>query len=468
MKIMLADDEKLVRLGLINMIEELYPGQHTFMEAADGEQALQLITQCCPDILFLDIHMPKQNGLEVFKGIAGQKIAVIMLTGYAEFEYARQALSYGAVEYLLKPASLEELKDALEKALSLKRASYQERLRDYQLDFIKALDLYYSIDYVMTPKHLSPPYHLLLLYADSPAQTRELLTCCQQLNSRETFKENQDLVTSHILPTGEFCILSSRELTRQQMAELLPEGITTIPVREDDLTALFLMIRQIQHLAPIRICRQYGTCLTYSDLRAGQELLPLAEALEKIAVSYQADDALAYQQLIEKLRNHECCRQAFQHADFASIRAYFLATTGKVLPESSFDRLTEQLAAINNTGRQVDIILFIQSYIEKNYMNQIGINTLAELLNLSPNYLSRIFKLKTGNNFIDYLTSVRIEKAKELFRSKPNMTIKAVSEQVGYYSNRYFTKLFLKYTSCLPSDYQKIVRNQVYGEFTDN
>ena len=102
-----------------------------------------------------------------------------------------------------------------------------------------------------------------------------------------------------------------------------------------------------------------------------------------------------------------------------------------------------------------EIIDSINIYVEKNYMNQIGINTLSDLIGISPNYLSKIYKIKTGENFVDHLTSVRIKKAIELIQSGQFTTIKTVAEKVGYFSSRYFTKVFLKSTGITPSEYIK-------------
>ena len=66
MNIILADDERLPRLGLKSMIEELFPNQHTFIEITNGEELLLYVEQQTPDVIFLDIHMPKLSGLEAF------------------------------------------------------------------------------------------------------------------------------------------------------------------------------------------------------------------------------------------------------------------------------------------------------------------------------------------------------------------------------------------------------------------
>lgn len=121
MNIILADDERLPRLGLKSMIEELFPNQHTFIEITNGEELLSYVEQQTPDVIFLDIHMPKLSGLEAFSQFYQKNIPVVMLTGYAEFSYAKEALKYGAIDYLLKPAGLEEIKRVMMQIYQLKK-----------------------------------------------------------------------------------------------------------------------------------------------------------------------------------------------------------------------------------------------------------------------------------------------------------------------------------------------------------
>lgn len=93
--------------------------------------------------------------------------------------------------------------------------------------------------------------------------------------------------------------------------------------------------------------------------------------------------------------------------------------------------------------------------MEEHYMDQIGINTIADMIDISPNYLSKIYKLKTGEKFVDHLTGVRIKKAMELMAGGHTATVRDTAERVGYFSTRYFTKVFLKSTGISPSEYLK-------------
>ena len=109
MKILIADDERMVRLGLKLMLEELYPERFVYLEATNGMELTVLARDTQPDIIFLDIKMPLMDGLTAFASVKDYctQTQFVILSGYSNFEYAQKALKLGAKDYLLKPVSLE-------------------------------------------------------------------------------------------------------------------------------------------------------------------------------------------------------------------------------------------------------------------------------------------------------------------------------------------------------------------------
>lgn len=112
-----------------------------------------------------------------------------------------------------------------------------------------------------------------------------------------------------------------------------------------------------------------------------------------------------------------------------------------------FDQTDEQ-----SLGR--DVIREIQMFIRQHYADNISLNSLAEQFYLHPNYLSRLFKEKTGQNFIDYLTEVRMEKVKELLKNSDQKIVE-ICDLTGYDNPRYFSKVFKQYTGMTPSEYRE-------------
>ena len=105
MNLMFVDDEPLVRQGLQSLVDWRAYGFTVAAEAGDGQEALEKILALRPDIVLLDIKMPGLSGVECMRRAreAGFHGKFILLTGYADFEYARDAIRCGATDYLLKP-----------------------------------------------------------------------------------------------------------------------------------------------------------------------------------------------------------------------------------------------------------------------------------------------------------------------------------------------------------------------------
>lgn len=101
-----------------------------------------------------------------------------------------------------------------------------------------------------------------------------------------------------------------------------------------------------------------------------------------------------------------------------------------------------------------DVIREIQLFIRQHYADNVSLNSLAEQFFLHPNYLSRLFKEKTGQNFIDYLTEVRMEKVKELLKNSDRKIVE-ICDLAGYDNPRYFSKVFKQYTGMTPSEYRE-------------
>ncbi|MCQ2524771.1 MAG: response regulator, partial [Lachnospiraceae bacterium] len=115
MKVFLVEDEYIIREGIKNIINWEGNGYTFCGEAADGELALPLISKTQPDIVITDIKMPFMDGLELSRLIKQKypNIEIIILSGYDEFDYAKQGISIGVAQYLLKPISGADLLKAV-------------------------------------------------------------------------------------------------------------------------------------------------------------------------------------------------------------------------------------------------------------------------------------------------------------------------------------------------------------------
>ena len=116
-KVFLVEDEAIIRHGIRDNIDWASHGFEFAGEAGDGEYAYPLILKAQPDILVTDIKMPFMDGLELSRLVkkALPRMRIIVLSGYNEFEYAKEAIKIGISDYLLKPVSSAGLIDALKK-----------------------------------------------------------------------------------------------------------------------------------------------------------------------------------------------------------------------------------------------------------------------------------------------------------------------------------------------------------------
>ena len=129
-KVLIADDEKLICRLVQALVDWPSLGMTVAATAENGLDALKLIEECNPDILITDIRMPGCNGLELIRQAKEicPELEIIIISGYAHFEYAQSAISYGVGNYILKPINQQELNETLEKIR--KRLQEKERISE--------------------------------------------------------------------------------------------------------------------------------------------------------------------------------------------------------------------------------------------------------------------------------------------------------------------------------------------------
>lgn len=117
---LIADDEPLLRERLRGMLARLWPELHLAPDARNGPETLELAAVHCPDIVFLDIHMPGLNGIETARAL-GRRAHLVFVTAYEQ--YAVQAFEQGAIDYLVKPVDQARLADTVARLRARKQAS---------------------------------------------------------------------------------------------------------------------------------------------------------------------------------------------------------------------------------------------------------------------------------------------------------------------------------------------------------
>lgn len=471
MRILMADDERMLRLGLRSMLEELYPGRLHFIEARNGREMLQALEEHRPDLAFVDIKMPELDGLSALEKAqeANYHTKFLILTGYADFSFAQAAIKAGVSDYLLKPVSPTDLKAAVDPLLNAIVREWQADhsfftshvLRDYNrhrflgeasilLDGNASYSLFvFYIDQKMNQHFNALSDHLLKKMEEG---------FCQKLNGTFDY-------CLFYLAGGELCLLAKgapvHRIWNDVYAIIQPiesAFVSVLSCREVPRNGIFSALERLCSFSALRFIsgesRRVDIDMSAPDI---PEMLPLCKTAEGLFTALMGQNETEYSALLGQLEQD----RALKEKDYQNMSYVFSFLTGRTVTlrdrdsmQSGFRQMWTCAAASPAPGED-NLIHRINQFTKQHYMDDIGVNVLADIFDLSPNYLSKIYHERTGRKYIDYLTQVRIQNAEKLFEQRRELTVRQVSELVGYYSARYFSKVFAKYTGMLPSEYME-------------
>lgn len=532
-KVFLVEDEIVMREGIKNNIHWEQEGFEFVGEASDGELAYPLIQKTRPDILITDIKMPFMDGLELSHLVKQEMpdMKIIILSGYDEFEYAKEAIKIGITDYLVKPIAGAKLLEAVKKVGQIIKEEQQqklflqtfekERMEDTQLaiqKFFRSLVSGNKSASVLLKEGREIGFDL--------AANQYNIVLFQIFSEGEMggYSEEQVQVTAAIEKmTEKFPEILMVELGLEGWAFVLKEQDEDrrLPqILEDFLDRLQEMIhsfsgieyfggvgKAVSRLSELNRCfEEANRAFAYRYLKSRNQII-FSDHREK----FSEDEELKVSSLnVEKLDRKiidsflktglksqirhfiddyfqslgEQNIQSLLFRQYVTMDVYFasiamaeqLGYESKDLVErcgdfqtmaavfSTVDRTKEYLETVLDTmldlretisrKKYSSLLKSAKTYIEQNYDNEdISLNMVAASVNLSPNHFSTIFSQETGQTFIEYLTWVRMEKAKELLRSS-SMKTAEIAYKVGYKDPHYFSYLFKKTQECTPREFK--------------
>lgn len=542
LKIFLAEDEVIVRETIKRMIpwEEL--GFELVGEAADGEMALPLLIRQKPDLLITDIKMPFMDGLTLAKLAKKElpELKIVILSGYDDFNYAKQAISIGVEEYLLKPITKNALIERLSEIRS--RYEHEKTQKEYYEKFQREMQVYEknsnrdffealvcgSMDMMEVYKKaeklgldiVAEAYNILIFtmnseedfsgqkegYSEWEAESLEML--------EDFFSDNTSamLFRCNIFSYG--VLIKGQKETIDENTRSCIDEIKKILDRKEQKRQWFVAVgesverlSQLQksyHSASRAFSQRYlyGENILYYDEmelmehRSGQAdtndnaylknvdvnaLNPailqkfLSNGLQEETENFVKDYFYAIgQEPMESLvfRNYVILNVRFSVLSFLKSLGCdteemepenteeILAESGKNI-ESAITyakKMISQAITIrdqNSGNKNRSILKTAVDFIDEHYMDEdISLNTAANVANVSSNHFSALFSQNMGQTFIEYLTSLRMNKAKELLRCT-GMRSSEIAGKIGYKDAHYFSYLFKKTQGMTPSDYRK-------------
>ena len=542
LKIFLAEDEVVVRETIKRMIPWEKLGFELVGEAADGEMALPLLLRQQPDLLITDIKMPFMDGLTLArlakKEIPGLK--VVILSGYDDFNYAKQAIGIGVEDYLLKPITKNALIERLSEIRS--RYEHEKTQKEYYEKFQREMQAYEknssrdffealvggSMDMMEVYKRaeklgldiVAEAYNVLIFTMncdeDFSGQRDEYSSWeAESLELLENFFAGHSsamLFRSNIFSYG--VLLKGQRETIEENTRACVDEIRKILSRQDGRREWFLAVGQsVERLSQIQ--KSYHTAsrafsqrylydeniLYYDEMETmehpgGQAetednaylqkvdvnaLNPailqkfLSNGLQEETENFVKDYFYAIgQEPMESLvfRNYVILNVRFSVISFikglgCDTNEMESADTEEVLAESGKNmesaiayakKMISQAIEIrdqNSGNKNRSILKTAVDFIDSHYMDEeISLNTVANVANVSSNHFSALFSQNMGQTFIEYLTSLRMNKAKELLRCT-GMRSSEIAGEIGYKDAHYFSYLFKKTQGMTPSDYRK-------------
>lgn len=532
-KVFLVEDEIVVREGIKKNINWQQEGFEFAGEASDGELAYPLIQSTKPDILITDIKMPFMDGLELSRLVKKElpDIKILVLSGYNEFEYAKEAINIGITEYLVKPISGAKLLEAVKKVAKTIEEERQQRqfLLAYQKEQAESEQLArqrmfgnlvsgkYPVSTLLGEGReigmdlAATQYNLLLFQVFTG---KEAQNYSDELNQFTAGMEElvQDMQRVIMIDRGvegfAFLIKGWEDDPIEEFLpgflEKLEEAVKAYPQMEyfgglgvvvERLSELKTCFEKASHAYAYRYLwdrNQIVAGEAKEEPRMVDEELNLGalnvknlerNAVERfLATGLKAEAADFVEEYFHSLGEQNIQSMLFRQyitmdayitaasaveklgydssvmveecGDFKSMADVFTTTEQTI---SYLKHVLETAIGLRDAVSQkkyAQLLEDAKEYIRQNFQNEeISLNTVAASVNLSPNHFSTIFSQEIGQTFVEYLTFVRMEKAKELLRNS-TMKTSDIAFEVGYRDAHYFSYLFKKTQECTPREYR--------------
>ena len=505
LRVLLADDEELARRALAAMISRTQVPAEIVGEASDGDEAVRRVGELQPDLVMMDIRMPGQNGIEAARQIRDLIPAahVVFLTAYDEFEYARDAVSVGADAYLLKPVNRDDLQRMLEACTSRLAAEHDapeslvRQARELQhLRSWAARQLVFAIVQGDSTRYAEAAAFLNI---DSPAGTLVVMrfdtgcgTCLSAIEQGirggctgavvSTLRNPGGTATIHVAGAepgdvidrvSRSCRAAANGSCRFRAARLSTVGLESrrlVHSMVSDLESPELRrIVPAEELADpvvthgsIGIPRQRARIERLFSEPDGDERRRIIRELTGEVSRITEDPDLVRElclELIVLVRTH---MMLISDSSAALGRGYL-----RLLQESPTSaavvQVTEDILLAYERvwhglrpGQQSWRLVRAVDYILSNLSGDLFLDTVAGIVGISPQHLSRLFKEELESTFTRFVNEQRIDRARYLLMTTPS-GVAEIADAVGFRDADYFSKVFRRFCSCAPSEYRRMV-----------
>lgn len=519
-KILVADDEDVIRKGIIAILRRALGPEICYLEAENGIEAFKLCKEHSPQLVITDIRMPFCDGLNFIKNVTenGHAPAFIILSGHADFEYAKSAIKLGVKEYILKPIKKQELIALVEgyvKQLTIEKQRITEKFaRDNETrkaaEKLKQKLLKALLDCTReeeAEKNLGELSDLgvgfnnrLMLcavlqyginegnreYMDFAVENiaDEVLLQEKRLNYRITVQYDSGRLVALFegLEREAMLLAAGQALTRVCGLVRKYLGVEVFAGIGEVVYGSVLLHKAFESAGEALKFKLYGTgavVQVFSQIPAGGKGEPLdfdgliktleemniAEILNhftglmNLSPSLQALSAIekSYSQLVETVEGQLAGYNSDKMESIIRPPEFFNLWSFSQLKQEviKYLRQVQERACAASIGvPNKKLVVEVLRYVKNNASKDINLNTVAEHFDRTAAYMSALFKKGTGQGFNEYLTGIRMEMAKEML-ANTGIPIGEVSSLCGYLNPKYFSVLFKKIVGESPAAYRQ-------------
>lgn len=513
-RVMIADDEPIMRKALTSLVNWQQYDCEVVYSAKNGAEVAENLDTVKPDILISDIRMPGKDGIELAKEIFESKkdIAVIILTAYSDFEYAKKALQYGVVDYVTKTDVLDQLGNSLEKAVEkLKERRNDGDASNKQLrkeNLLKSIFNHSVYDQNVIQENFSSLSLKLRNYAVLLIQIQmsdELTRKRSENKIRESidnffhmaFEDNlfQDIpvekdrfavILSDCKPQHEgnliLKIKDASETMNKFMHLKAGIGVSLFHENCNELADAYKeaeLALESEFLSDSKTIYFYGSSANENRYDAAKNDNYVNGIMESIRQGNETAAAESFDRLLQYQREQGYSAHTIKNTELSILmqcsnltQSYgksFAEVTGitegfsEIIQgqrfmseyEALFGKVISAMCSFTSDSRDrgKSIIKECKDYIDKHYMDKLMLDDMAKSIGASTGYLSRRFKELTGETIIEYTNEKRLEKAREYLASDDVM-IYEVAEKLGFGNATYFSHFFRKATGMTPKEYK--------------
>lgn len=503
-KVLIADDNALIRKSIIKRIPWQKLDMECVGEAENGKETAQLIEKLQPDIVITDIKMPVADGFFAIEATKDRfpSTQFIIISGYDDFAYLKQSIQFQVLNYILKPIDTEELIESLKKAASqcgekqsvgvykslydrqqVNSAFYRflagewdfhrfaERLSQLQFPLLHAQYQCACLNWAVDSDCAD-----LLTDSECEALEKKLEELCYPSSCRilimhhNTFlavfaHTSQNPLSGHLRQTIYDCICRYKEIPAPLYLSFTGlSGIAELPgLYKSALQLLLTRFTDLPEHPPV-LFKEQAVSLPSEPSQAAEQEFSLAFELQL----YEECKRLIRQDLKKAALSWEnfclygpwlldCLDKGFfrvlgKHLFVRPCRElYLLLYSGCAPMEEALCHLIDQLPRPDKTNLGEQVI----QYINGNYRSPLTLQKLSGLFYVNQIYLRQLIKKTSGKSFNTLLNELRLEEAARIIRKDPDISLSALALSLGYTDAHYFTKVFKRYFGRTPSELKK-------------